>query len=194
MAGAPHPLAAAEGKRTRKCWCIVNSTVRVSTPKFIPSVSPLNSTVRDSVHHTQVWHSFKKKCRKQENSAGTLCLFCESACDNCCIFTVGNKCRRFCLIATGKMITSDFMHWPSQMKHARFGSPCSCYSQDVVGVQTLAGILIQREKDDLRCYRPLCHSEDEQRVGRIMSWLFCFQLVWFGFVGFPLPCVTPWSV
>lgn len=38
------------------------------------------------------------------------------------------------------------MRWPSQMKHARFGSYCSSYSQNVVGVQTLAGVLIPRKE------------------------------------------------
>jgi len=60
MAVASLSLAAAEEKRTRKCWCIVNSTVRVSTPKLIPSLSQLNSTVSASVQHTQEGRSFKR--------------------------------------------------------------------------------------------------------------------------------------
>lgn len=143
--------------------------------------------VQNSVHHTRAWHWVKST---QELC---LCLFCEWACGSCCMLTVGNKCHWFCRIATGKIKISVFMHWPSQMKHTRFDSPCSCCSQNVVEVQTLAE-LIPKERDGLRCCRPLCHWEDEQRVGRIMSLLFCFQLVWFGFVGCPLPCVTPWSV
>lgn len=124
VAVAPRPLAAAEEKRTRKRRRIVNGAVRVGVPKLTPSVSQLNSTVGDSVHHTRVWHSFK---RVQELC---LCLFCEWARGDCCIFAVGDKCHWFCLIATGKMETSVFMPWPSRMKRARFGSPCSCCSQN----------------------------------------------------------------
>lgn len=112
-------------------------------------------------------------------SIWTLYLFCEQLCGNCHTFPVKNKCHWFCLIATGKIHSTVPMHWPLWMKHTRFGS-CSHYSPNLVGIQMLAGILISRERDGLRCLRASLSfgrwAESWQH--HVMTVLFSSALIW----------------
>lgn len=148
--------------------------MRTSTPKLLPSVSQLNFTVHESMYHTQVRHLLKRAHKL------CLCLSFEWVCGNCCIFTVKNKCLWFCLVATGKIRCAVFMHWPSRMKHTELGSPCCCFSQNLVGVQTLAGILIPREKDGPRCLQtPLSFRRwADGWQNHVMTILFSAALIW----------------